>query len=553
MAAAEHPVQPEVAVAKSLNHQRKLAELAARHAIAEEGGGEERRERERKSGKLSARERIDFLLDEGTFEETDKFVTHRATDFGMAEMRVPGDGFITGYGRVHGRVVFVFAQDFTVFGGSLSEANAAKIVKIMDMAMRVGAPVIGLNDSGGARIQEGVVSLAGYTDIFLRNTLASGVVPQISAILGPCAGGAVYSPAITDFTVMTEGTSYMFVTGPDVIKTVTHEDVTKEALGGAVTHNEISGVAHFMAHDDQECLATVRELLSFLPSNNLDDAPRREIQDDPARADAALDTIIPEESNQPYDMVDVISRVVDDGYFFQVQEHFARNIVVGFARMAGRPVGIVANQPAFLAGVLDINASVKGARFVRFCDAFNIPLITFEDVPGFMPGIQQEHGGIIRHGAKLLYAFAEATVPKLTVITRKAYGGAYCVMSSKHLRTDLNLAWPTAEIAVMGPEGAVNIVYKRELETTVKRAEAMWPQGKAFTEEEKLAVLAEARKDKVEEFRERFANPYVAAERGYIDAVVRPSETRRRLNSALDMLATKRDKNPAKKHGNIPL
>jgi propionyl-CoA carboxylase beta subunit len=553
MATAERPVPNTVSAAKSDPHQRNLAELAARHAIAEEGGGVERRERERKAGKLSARERIDFLLDEGTFEETDKFVTHRATDFGMAEQRVPGDGFITGYGRVHGRVVFCFAQDFTVFGGSLSEANAAKIVKIMDMAMRVGAPVVGLNDSGGARIQEGVVSLAGYTDIFLRNTLASGVVPQISAIMGPCAGGAVYSPAITDFTVMTEKTSYMFVTGPDVIKTVTHEDVTKDALGGAVTHNEISGVAHFMAHDDQECLATVRELLSFLPSNNLDGPPLKVTQDDPARADVALDTIVPTESNQPYDMVDVIARVVDDGYFFQVQEHFARNIVVGFARMAGRTVGIVANQPAFLAGVLDINASVKGARFVRFCDAFNVPLITFEDVPGFMPGIQQEHGGIIRHGAKLLYAFAEATVPKLTVITRKAYGGAYCVMSSKHLRTDLNLAWPTAEIAVMGPEGAVNIVYKRELDLTVRRAEAMWPQGKAFTEEEKLAVLAEARKEKVEEFRERFANPYVAAERGYIDAVIRPSETRRRLNSALDMLATKREKNPAKKHGNIPL
>jgi propionyl-CoA carboxylase beta chain len=553
MATAERPVPETDSTAKSESHQRYLAELEARHAIAEEGGGAERRERERKAGKLSARERIDFLLDEGTFEETDKFVTHRATDFGMAEQRVPGDGFITGYGRVHGRVVFVFAQDFTVFGGSLSEANAAKIVKIMDMAMRVGAPIVGLNDSGGARIQEGVVSLAGYTDIFLRNTLASGVVPQISAILGPCAGGAVYSPAITDFTLMTEKTSYMFVTGPDVIKTVTHEDVTKDALGGAVTHNEISGVAHFMAHDDQECLATVRELLSFLPSNNLDDAPRKATQDDPARADAALDTIIPEESNQPYDMVDVIARVVDDGYFFQVQEHFARNIVVGFARMAGRTVGIVGNQPAFLAGVLDINASVKGARFVRFCDAFNIPLITFEDVPGFMPGIQQEHGGIIRHGAKLLYAFAEATVPKLTVITRKAYGGAYCVMSSKHLRTDVNLAWPTAEIAVMGPEGAVNIVYKRELDVTMRRAEAMWPQGKAFTEEEKMAVLAEARKEKVEEFRERFANPYVAAERGYIDAVIKPSETRRRLNTALDMLATKRDKNPAKKHGNIPL
>jgi propionyl-CoA carboxylase beta chain len=553
MATAERPVPQTVSATKSDSHERNLAELEARHAIAEEGGGAVRRERERKAGKLSARERIDFLLDEGTFEETDKFVTHRATDFGMAEQRVPGDGFITGYGRVHGRVVFVFAQDFTVFGGSLSEANAAKIVKIMDMAMRVGAPIVGLNDSGGARIQEGVVSLAGYTDIFLRNTLASGVVPQISAIMGPCAGGAVYSPAITDFTLMTEKTSYMFVTGPDVIKTVTHEDVTKDALGGAVTHNEISGVAHFMAHDDQECLATVRELLSFLPSNNLDDAPRKATQDDPARADAALDTMIPEESNQPYDMVDVIARVVDDGYLFQVQEHFARNIVVGFARMAGRTVGIVANQPAFLAGVLDINASVKGARFVRFCDAFNIPLITFEDVPGFMPGIQQEHGGIIRHGAKLLYAFAEATVPKLTVITRKAYGGAYCVMSSKHLRTDVNLAWPTAEIAVMGPEGAVNIVYKRELDMTMRRAEAMWPQGKAFTEEEKMAVLAEARKEKVEEFRERFANPYVAAERGYIDAVIRPSETRRRLNAALDMLATKRDKNPAKKHGNIPL
>jgi propionyl-CoA carboxylase beta chain len=553
MATAERPVSQTDSTPKSDSHQRNLTELEARHAIAEEGGGAERRERERKAGKLSARERIDFLLDEGTFEETDKFVTHRATDFGMDAQRVPGDGFITGYGRVHGRVVFVFAQDFTVFGGSLSEANAAKIVKIMDMAMRVGAPVVGLNDSGGARIQEGVVSLAGYTDIFLRNTLASGVVPQISAILGPCAGGAVYSPAITDFTLMTEKTSYMFVTGPDVIKTVTHEDVTKDAFGGAVTHNEISGVAHFMAHDDQECLATVRELLSFLPSNNLDDAPRKTTTDDPGRADVALDTIVPTESNQPYDMVDVIARVVDDGYFFQVQEHFARNIVVGFARMAGRTVGIVGNQPAFLAGVLDINASVKGARFVRFCDAFNIPLITFEDVPGFMPGIQQEHGGIIRHGAKLLYAFAEATVPKLTVITRKAYGGAYCVMSSKHLRTDVNLAWPTAEIAVMGPEGAVNIVYKRELDVTLRRAEAMWPQGKAFTEEEKMAVLAEARKEKVEEFRERFANPYVAAERGYIDAVIRPSETRRRLNTALDMLATKREKNPAKKHGNIPL
>jgi propionyl-CoA carboxylase beta chain len=553
MAAAESPATPNDKHDPPARHQTRLAELAARHAIAEEGGGPERRARESKSGKLSARERVDLLLDEGTFEETDKFVTHRASEFGMDSQRVPGDGFVTGHGRIDGRVVFVFAQDFTVFGGSLSEANAAKIVKIMDMAMKVGAPVIGLNDSGGARIQEGVLSLAGYTDIFLRNTLASGVVPQISAVLGPCAGGAVYSPAITDFTLMTEKTSYMFVTGPDVIKTVLHEEVTKDALGGAHTHNEISGVAHFMAHDDRECLAMIRELVGFIPSNNLDDPPRRATEDDPARADAALDTIIPEESNQPYDMVDVIARVVDDGYLFQVQEHFARNLVVGFARMDGRPVGVVANQPAVLAGVLDIDASVKGARFVRFCDAFNIPLITFEDVPGFMPGTKQEHGGIIRHGAKLLYAFAEATVPKLTVITRKAYGGAYCVMSSKHLRTDVNLAWPTAEIAVMGPEGAVNIVYKRELDQMVRRAQAVMPQGVSLSEEQKLEVLSEARSAKVEEFRDRFANPYIAAERGYIDAVIRPSETRRRLNTALDMLATKREKNPPKKHGNIPL
>ncbi len=539
-------------------HEMKLLELAARHAIAEEGGGAERRARERKAGKLSARERIDLLLDEGSFEETDKFVTHRATDFGMAAQRVPGDGFITGYGRVNGRLIFVFAQDFTVFGGSLSEANAAKIVKIMDTAMRVGAPIVGLNDSGGARIQEGVVSLAGYADIFLRNTLASGVVPQISAILGPCAGGAVYSPAITDFTLMTRDTSYMFVTGPDVIRTVTHEDVTMAELGGAATHNEISGVAHFLVDDDQHCLASIRELLSFLPSNNLDAAPRRPTQDTTDRADDALDSLIPAESNQPYDMVEVIGRIVDqdetgNGYLFQVHEHFARNILTGFARMDGRPVGIVANQPAFLAGVLDIDASVKAARFVRFCDCFNIPLITFEDVPGFMPGVRQEHGGIIRHGAKLLYAFAEATVPKLTVITRKAYGGAYCVMNSKHLRADLNLAWPTAEIAVMGAEGAVNIVYKTELSRVLKQAEAVMPQGVALSEAQKLEILAEAKKEKVEEFRERFATPYIAAERGYVDAVIRPSETRRRLNAALDMLSTKRDRNPPKKHGNIPL
>jgi propionyl-CoA carboxylase beta chain len=531
----------------------RLAELSRRNAEAEAGGGPERRAREKKAGKLSARERIDLLLDEGTFEESGKFVASRATDFGMSEQQIPGDGFITGHGRIHGRIVFVFAQDFTVFGGSLSEANAAKIVAMMDTAMRVGAPVIGLNDSGGARIQEGVVSLAGYTDIFLRNTLASGVIPQISAILGPCAGGAVYSPAITDFTLMTEHTSYMFVTGPDVIKTVTHEDVTKARLGGAATHNEISGVAHFMAANDEQTLATIRELITFIPSNNLDTPPRSATTDTPGRADASLDTLIPAESNQPYDMLDVITKIVDDAYLFQIHEHYAKNIIVGFARMDGRPVGVVANQPAFLAGVLDIDASVKAARFVRFCDAFNIPLLTFEDVPGFMPGVQQEHGGIIRHGAKLLYAFAEATVPKLTVITRKAYGGAYCVMSSKHLRTDLNLAWPTAEIAVMGPEGAVNIVYKREFDQALKTAEAVWPQGKAFTEDEKAGILADLRAEKVEEFRARFANPYVAAERGYIDAVIRPSETRRRLNQALDMLATKREKNPPKKHGNIPL
>jgi len=528
-------------------------ELARRTAQAEAGGGPERRARESKAGKLSARERIDLLLDEGSFAETGKFVASRATEFGMADAHIPGDGFITGHGRIHGRVVFVFAQDFTVFGGSLSEANAAKIVAIMDTALRVGAPVIGLNDSGGARIQEGVVSLAGYTDIFLRNTLASGVIPQISAILGPCAGGAVYSPAITDFTLMTEKTSYMFVTGPDVIKTVTHEDVTMSRLGGAATHNEISGVAHFMASDDAQTLATIRELLTFIPSNNLETPPFTASSDDPLRADAALDTLIPAASNQPYDMLDVIAKIVDDGYLFQVHEHFARNIVVGFARLAGRPVGVVANQPAFLAGVLDIDASVKAARFVRFCDAFNIPLVTFEDVPGFLPGVQQEHGGIIRHGAKLLYAFAEATVPKLTVITRKAYGGAYCVMSSKHLRTDLNLAWPTAEIAVMGPEGAVNIVYKREFDQALRTAEAVWPQGKPFTEDEKQAILADLRADKVEEFKTRFANPWIAAERGYVDAVIRPSETRGRLNQALDMLANKREKNPPKKHGNIPL
>ena len=452
-----------------MNLEQKVAELKKRNQLAEDGGGAKRRERQHKEGKMSARERIEFLLDEGTFEETDKLVTHRCNDFGMAEQKIYGDGFITGYGRIEGRLVFVFAQDFTVFGGSLSETNAAKIVKIMDLAAKMGAPVIGLNDSGGARIQEGVMSLAGYADIFLRNTLYSGVVPQISAIMGPCAGGAVYSPAITDFMLMVDKTSYMFITGPDVIKTVTHEEVTKDQLGGAMTHNETSGVAHFLAHDDAECLSMVRELLSFIPSNNLDDPPRKACTDPIDRADAALDTIVPAQSNQPYDIKDVIHAVIDDGYFFEVHEHYAKNIVVGFARLNGRPVGIVANQPAVLAGTLDINASVKGARFVRFCDCFNIPLVTFEDVPGFLPGTTQEYGGIIKHGAKLLFAFAEATVPKVTVITRKAYGGAYCVMASKHIRTDVNYAWPTAEIAVMGPEGAVDIVYKRELDAAANR------------------------------------------------------------------------------------
>ncbi len=513
----------------------RLEELRRRNAEAEAGGGAERREKQHKSGKLTARERIELLLDEGTFEELDKLVRHRCTDFGMEEQRPLGDGFITGHGRIDGRVVYAFAQDFTVFGGSLSEVNAAKICKIMDLAMRAGAPVVGLNDSGGARIQEGVMSLAGYADIFLRNTLASGVIPQISAVMGPCAGGAVYSPAITDFIFMTQDTSCMFVTGPDVIKTVTHEEVSKEDLGGAMTHNATSGVAHFVARDDADCLAMIRELLSFLPSNNLEDPPRRGSADSQDRAEASLNELVPADPMQPYDMKDAIHAVVDENYFFEVHEHYAKNIVVGFARMDGRPVGIVANQPAVLAGCLDINASVKGARFVRFCDAFNIPLLTFEDVPGFLPGTQQEFSGIIKHGAKLLYAFAEATVPKITVITRKAYGGAYCVMSSKHIRTDANFAWPTAEIAVMGPEGAVNIVYKRELDRA--------PEA----ERERL------RREKIAEFRERFANPYVAAERGYIDAVIEPSETRKKIIAALRAMENKRDSNPKKKHGNIPL
>ncbi|MGA8036760.1 MAG: acyl-CoA carboxylase subunit beta [Candidatus Acidiferrales bacterium] len=516
-------------------HHDRLEELRRLNAEAEAGGGAERRAREHKQGKRSARERIDLLLDQGTFEELDKFVRHQSHDFGMESQRPAGDGFITGFGRIDGRLVYVFAQDFTVFGGSLSEANAGKIIKVMDLALRNGAPVIGLNDSGGARIQEGVKSLAGYAEIFLRNTLSSGVIPQISAIMGPCAGGAVYSPAITDFIFMTRETSYMFVTGPDVIKTVTHEEVTKQELGGAITHNEKSGVAHFVSRDDAECLAMIRELFGYLPSNNLDDPPRRASSDPWDRTTPALNAIVPENPQQPYDIKDVIHQLADEANFFEVHEHYARNIVVGFARLDGRPVGIVANQPAFLAGVLDINASVKGARFVRFCDAFNIPLITFEDVPGFLPGTQQEFGGIIKHGAKLLYAFAEATVPKITVITRKAYGGAYCVMASKHIRTDVNYAWPTAEIAVMGPEGAVNIVYKREIDQAPADARESF------------------RKEKIEEFRESFANPYVAAERGYIDGVIEPSQTRAKLITALRSLENKRDTNPRKKHGNIPL
>jgi len=512
----------------------RIEQLAERNRAAELGGGKDRLERQKAEGKLTARERIAVLLDKDSFEEFDKFVKHRCLDFGMAEQQFPGDGVVAGHGRIDGRLVYVFAQDFTVFGGSLSETNAQKICKIMDLAMKMGAPVIGLNDSGGARIQEGVVSLGGYADIFLRNTLASGVIPQISAILGPCAGGAVYSPAITDFIAMVDKTSYMFVTGPDVIKTVTHEEVTKEQLGGAMTHNSTSGVAHFLAANDEECLLLLRELLSFVPSNNLDDAPRRPSKDPANRVELSLNTIVPAESNVPYDIKDVIHAVADENYFFEVHEHYAQNIVVGFARLDGRPVGIVANQPAVLAGCLDIGASLKAARFVRFCDAFNIPLITFEDVPGFLPGTNQEFGGIIKHGAKLLYAFAEATVPKITVITRKAYGGAYCVMASKHIRTDVNFAWPSAEIAVMGSEGAVNIIYRRELTAAKKDAEKI-------------------RQAKVAEFTEKFATPYIAAERGFIDEIIEPQFTRPKLIAALRMLDTKKDSNPPKKHGNLPL
>jgi len=511
-----------------------ISELESRLDRARLGGGRERIDKQHAAGKLTARERVELLVDPGSFVEIDALVTHRCTDFGMEENRIPGDGVVCGHGTVEGRLVYLFAQDFTVFGGSLSETNAEKICKVMDLAVDNGAPVVGLNDSGGARIQEGVASLGGYADIFLRNTLASGVVPQISAILGPCAGGAVYSPAITDFVFMVEDTSYMFVTGPEVIRTVTHEEVTKEELGGAATHAGKSGVAHFTVPNDAACLAAIRELLSYLPSNNLDDPPPGTSDDPPDREDPALDGLVPEDPNKPYDIERLIEAVVDDGRFFEVHAAYARNLVVGFARIGGRSVGVVANQPAWLAGVLDIDASLKGARFVRFCDAFNLPLVTFEDVPGFLPGTQQEFGGIIKHGAKLLYAFAEATVPKVTVIARKAYGGAYCVMASKHLRTDVNLAYPTAEIAVMGPEGAVNVLYRRELAEAGERA-------------------AEVRSAKVAEYREKFSNPYVAAERGFVDAIVRPRETRPRLVAALRQLAGKRQAVPAKKHGNIPL
>jgi propionyl-CoA carboxylase beta chain len=511
--------------------QERLTDLERQ---AERGGGEDRLKKQHDAGKLTARERMTLLFDPGTFEELDKLVTHRCRDFGMDQQSVPGDGVVSGHGRVDGRQVYAFAQDFTVCGGSLSETNAAKICKVMDLAVRMGAPIVGLNDSGGARIQEGVMSLAGYADIFLRNTLASGVVPQISAIMGPCAGGAVYSPAITDFNIMVKSTSYMFITGPDVIRTVTHEDVTKEELGGAMTHNEKSGVAHFAVDNDRECIALIRELLGYLPGNNLDDAPRIASTDPADREDAALDSFVPASPYQPYDMLDLVHTLVDDGAFLEVQRHYAPNIIVGFARMGGRSVGIVANQPAHLAGTLDIDASVKGARFVRFCDAFNIPLVVLEDVPGFLPGTVQEFGGIIRHGAKLLYAFAEATVPKVTVITRKAYGGAYCVMASKHLRTDFNYAWPTAEIAVMGPEGAVNILYRRELEREGGDVNA-------------------ARAAKVTELRDTLANPFIAASRGFVDEIIQPRQTRRKIISALEASANKRDTNPPKKHGNIPL
>jgi len=511
----------------------RVEELRKRKALARLGGGKDRMDAQRAKGKRTARERVEILMDPGSFVELDAFVEHRTTEFGMDRKRIPGDGVITGHGTIDGRPVFVFSQDFTVFGGSLGEMHANKIVKIMDLAMKVGAPVIGLNDSGGARIQEGVVSLGGYAEIFFRNVLASGVVPQISAILGPCAGGAVYSPAMTDFIVMTKGTSNMFITGPEVIKAVTGEAVTFEALGGAMTHAEKSGVAHFAAEDEAEALRVVRQLLGYLPSNNVDDPPRLATDDDPNRSDAELAGVVPREPDKPYDMRHVITRVVDRESWFEVHGHWAQNIVVGFARLHGYPVGVVGNQPKVLAGTLDINSSIKAARFVRFCDCFNVPLLTFVDVPGFLPGTEQEYGGIIRNGAKLLFAFSEATVPKVTVITRKAYGGAYDVMCSKHIRGDFNFAWPSAELAVMGPEGAVPIIFKKEID------------------ESKDA--RKRKKELVAEYRERFANPYIAARMGYLDDVIEPQETRPRVINAFAVLRTKRETRPPKKHGNIPL
>jgi propionyl-CoA carboxylase beta chain len=511
----------------------RFEELRAREAQARLGGGQERLDAQHAKGKLGARERLELLLDPDSFFELDMFVTHRTEEFGLSSQKIPGDGVVTGHGTIDGRQVWVFSQDFTVFGGSLSEAHAEKICKVLDMALKTGHPVIGLNDSGGARIQEGVASLGGYAEIFLRNTLASGVVPQISAILGPCAGGAVYSPAITDFVCMVEGISYMFVTGPTVVKTVTHEEVSFEELGGASVHGERSGVSHFTFADEAACFAGIRRLIGYLPSNNQEDPPRTEPGDRVDRRSPPLRDIVPENPNKPYDVHRVLDEVVDQGTFFEVQPRFAANLVVGFARLDGRPVGVVANQPAVLAGVLDIDASLKGARFVRFCDAFNVPLLTFVDVPGFLPGTAQEWGGIIKHGAKLLYAYCEATVPKLTVILRKAYGGAYDVMSSKHIRGDLNLAWPSAEIAVMGPKGAVGILWKREIDAA----------------EDPEAVLEE----RTEEFRRRFANPFVAAERGYVDAVIDPADTRAHLIAGMRAIGSKRDANPVRKHGNIPL
>jgi acetyl-CoA carboxylase carboxyltransferase component len=515
-----------------MSNQTKIETLREHKARSRLGGGQARIDAQHKKGRLTARERIDLLLDKGSFRELDAFVQHRTHDFNLDAQKFMSDSVVTGWGTIEGRLVYVFSQDFTVFGGSLGEVHAEKICKIMDLAMKNGAPMIGLNDSGGARIQEGVVALGGYADIFLRNTLASGVIPQISAIMGPCAGGAVYSPALTDFIFMTRNTSYMFVTGPDVVKAVTHEEVSFEDLGGASVHSEKSGVCHVAADNEADTLYLIRKLLAYLPQNNMEDPPFLP-GDDPLRMDERLDAMIPDDPNKPYDIKEVIRMIVDGGQFFEIHENYASNIVVGFARLGGHSVGIVANQPAVLAGVLDIDASEKGARFVRFCDSFNIPIVTFEDVPGFLPGTNQEHHGIIRSGAKLLYAYCEATVPKLTVITRKAYGGAYCVMSSKHIRSDLNLAWPSAEIAVMGPDGAVNIIFRKELE-------------KAEDPVKKKAEL-------VAEYREKFASPYVAAERGYIDDVIEPKETRPRLINALEMLSNKRDANPAKKHGNIPL